>query len=307
MDVRQLRYVEAVARHRHFTRAADELHVAQSALSHQVRRLETELGVALFERTSRRVTPTEAGLAIAARARRVLAELDEARQEVDQLRGALRGRIWIGALQRAGDLDVPAVLARFSLQHPGIEVGLREGLAYDMLAYLAGDEIDAAFCLLDGEVADELSFERLGEDEVVIAFAPGTAPPGAGVDVAQLAERRLVGPRHGSAVTHVLEELFAGASLRLRLALESGDPFLLRSLAARGFGAAILPRSLTELEGPTVEVRSLDPPVSLTVALVWRRDRHSSPAARTFIDFVRREVGQTTGAAGGVDRVRTSA
>jgi LysR family transcriptional regulator, transcription activator of glutamate synthase operon len=83
MDVRQLRYVEAVARHRHFTRAADELHVAQSALSHQVRRLETELGVALFERTSRRVTPTEAGLAIAARARRVLVELDEARQEVD--------------------------------------------------------------------------------------------------------------------------------------------------------------------------------------------------------------------------------
>ena len=83
MDVRQLRYVEAVARHRHFTRAADELHVAQSALSHQVRWLETELGVALFERTSRRVTPTEAGLAIAARARRVLVELDEARKEVD--------------------------------------------------------------------------------------------------------------------------------------------------------------------------------------------------------------------------------
>jgi DNA-binding transcriptional LysR family regulator len=164
MDVRQLRYVEAVARHRHFTRAADELHVAQSALSHQVRRLETELDVALFERTSRRVTPTEAGLAIAARARRVLAELDEARQEVDQLRGALRGRIWIGALQRAGDLDVPGVLARFSRQHPGIDVGLREGLAYDMLAYLAGDEIDAAFCLLNGDVADELACRRLGED-----------------------------------------------------------------------------------------------------------------------------------------------
>jgi LysR family transcriptional activator of glutamate synthase operon len=290
MDVRQLRYVEAVARHRHFTRAADELHVAQSALSHQVRRLETELGVALFERTSRRVTPTEAGLAIATRARRILAELDEARQEVDQLRGALRGRIWIGALQRAGDLDVPGVLARFSQQHPGIDVGLREGLAHDMLGYLADDEIDAAFCLLDGDVADGLAFERLGEDEVVIAFAPGTAPSGTGVDVAQLGERRLVGPRHGSTVTHVVEDLFARAGLRLRLALASGDPFLLRSLAARGFGAAILPRSLTELEGPTVEVRSLVPPVTLTVALVWRRDRHSSPAARTFIDFVRRET-----------------
>jgi LysR family transcriptional regulator, transcription activator of glutamate synthase operon len=287
MDVRQLRYVEAVARHRHFTRAADELHVAQSALSHQVRRLETELGVALFERTSRRVTPTEAGLAIAGRARRVLAELDEARQEVDQLRGALRGRIWIGALQRAGDLDVPGVLARFSRQHPGIEVGLREGLAYDMLGYLAEDQIDAAFCLLDGDVPDGLAHEPLGQDEVIIAFAPGTAPSAAAIGVADLVPRRLIGPRRGSAVTYALDELFARAQSPLRLALESGDPFLLRSLAARGFGAAILPRSLTELEGPAVEVRSVDPPVHLTAALVWRRDRRSSPAARTFIDFVR--------------------
>src|SRR3954466_10769507 len=74
MELRQLRYVEAVARHRHFTRAAEELHVAQSALSHQVRRLEAELGTELFARTSRTVVPTEAGEAVAARARRGLAE-----------------------------------------------------------------------------------------------------------------------------------------------------------------------------------------------------------------------------------------
>jgi LysR family transcriptional regulator, transcription activator of glutamate synthase operon len=287
MDVRQLKCVEAVARHRHFTRAAEELHVAQSALSHQVARLEKELGVALFERTSRRVTPTEAGLAIAARARRVLAELDGAREEVDQLRGALRGRIWVGALVRAGDIDVPGLLARFSREHPGIEVGLREGLADDMLGYLADDEIDAAFCLLAREPAPEFASEQLGADEAVVAFSPGSTSHNRPVGVAELAGRTIVGPRRGSAVTSVLEERFAQARTPLRLALESGDPFLLRSLAARGFGAAIVPRSLTELDGPLVEVRSLDPPARLTVALVWRRERHASPAARTFIDFVR--------------------
>jgi LysR family transcriptional regulator, transcription activator of glutamate synthase operon len=287
MDVRQLKCVEAVARHRHFTRAAEELHVAQSALSHQVARLEKELGVALFERTSRRVTPTEAGLAIAARARRVLAELDGAREEVDQLRGALRGRIWVGALVRAGDIDVPGLLARFSREHPGIEVGLREGLADDMLGYLADDEIDAAFCLLAREPAPEFASEQLGLDEAVVAFSPGSTPHNGPVGIAELAGRTIVGPRRGSAVTSVLEERFAQARTPLRLALESGDPFLLRSLAARGFAAAIVPRSLTELDGPLVEVRRLDPPASLTVALVWRRERHASPAARTFIDFVR--------------------
>src|SRR5437763_11891009 len=95
MELRQLRYAEAVARHRHFTRAAEELHVAQSALSHQIKRLEAELGTELFERTSRRVAPTEAGEAVAARARRVLAEVDGARDEIDELRGVIRGRLSI--------------------------------------------------------------------------------------------------------------------------------------------------------------------------------------------------------------------
>ena len=87
MELRQLVYAEAVVRHRHFTRAAEELHVAQSALSHQIRRLEAELGAELFERTSRRVVPTEAGEALAKRARRVLGELEGVRGDIDELRG----------------------------------------------------------------------------------------------------------------------------------------------------------------------------------------------------------------------------
>ena len=195
MELRQLRAVEAVARHRHFTRAAEELHVAQSALSHQIRRLEHELGTALFERTSRRVSPTEAGQAIAARARRVLAEVDAARQEVDELRGVARGRIWVGALLPAGDLDVPGLLARFSQAHPGVEVGLREGIAGDMLRLLAADELDAAFCLMAGEVPGDLAVERLSQDEAVAAFAPGRAPAAPHVGIADLARA----PDHGDA------------------------------------------------------------------------------------------------------------
>ena len=280
---------EAVARLRHFTRAAEELHVTQSALSHQIRQLERELGILLFERTSRRVAPTEAGLVIAARARRVLAELDGARQEVDELRGALRGRIWVGPLVPAGRVDVPGLLARFRAAHPGVEVGLREGVAADMLAFLAADELDAAFCLLAGDPPDDLAVERLSEEEVIVAFAPDRAPPAPDIGVADLDGHAIVTLRRGSAITTVLDGLFAAAGRTLHLALESGDPFLLRSLAARGFGTAILPRSLTELAGPPVAVRRLRPAVELPVTLVWRRHRHLSPAARAFVEFVRRE------------------
>jgi LysR family transcriptional activator of glutamate synthase operon len=287
MELRQLRAVEAVARHRHFTRAAAELRVAQSALSHQIRRLERELGIPLFERTSRRVSPTEAGDAVAARARRVLAEVDGARQEVDELRGVLRGRVWIGALLPAGDLDVPGLLARFSRAHPGVEVGLREGIAADMLGFLAADELDAAFCLLAGEIPDDLAAERLSQEEAVAAFAPDRAPAAPRVSITDLGRHAIVATRRGSAITTVLEQRFADAGRPLRLALESGDPFLLRSLAAQGFATAILPRSLTGLPGPPIEVRSLDPAMHLPVALVWRRERNAPPAARTFIEFVR--------------------
>jgi LysR family transcriptional regulator, transcription activator of glutamate synthase operon len=297
VDLRQLRSVEAVARHRHFTRAAKELHVAQSALSHQIRQLERELGTPLFERTSRRVVVTEAGQAIAARARRILAELDGAHADVDQLRGVMRGRIWIGALLPAGGIDVPDLLARFSSSHPGVEVGLREGIAADMLRLLATDDLDAAFCLLAGDPPEELAVHQLSYDEPVAAFAPDRAPQANRVTVADLAGTTLVAPRRGSAITSVVEHRFADAGEPLRLALESGDPFLLRSLAAKGFAIAMLPRSLATLEGPAVAVRRLDPPARLPLVLAWRRRRAIPPAARAFIDFVRHDP--CTGSAGG--------
>jgi LysR family transcriptional regulator, transcription activator of glutamate synthase operon len=290
MELRQLRYVEAVARHHHFTRAAEELHVAQSALSHQIRRLETELGTELFERTSRSVVTTETGEAVAARARRVLAEVDGVRDEVDELEGLVRGRISIGALLPAGEVDVPGLLARFSDAYPGIEVGLREGTAADMQRYLAEDEVDAAFSLVAGELPDGLVVERLSEDELTAVFPRGGAPRRGPIAARDLAPYSVVTPRSGSAIKTAADGFFARAGEPLHVALESGDPFLLRCLVAGGFGAGILPRSLAQREGPAIDIRALRPAVRLPVLLLWRERRHISPAARAFIDFARRDA-----------------
>jgi DNA-binding transcriptional LysR family regulator len=129
-----------------------------------------------------------------------------------------------------------------------------------MLRFLAADELDAAFCLLAGEIPDDLAVERLSREEAVAVFAPDRAPAVPRVSVTDLRGQAILATRRGSAITSVLEERFAAAGEPLRLALESGDPFLLRALAARGFATAILPRSLTALEGPALEVRSLEPP-----------------------------------------------
>ncbi len=101
-------------------------------------------------------------------------------------------------------------------------------------------------------------------------------------------------PRSGSATMHAANEFFAQAGEPVRLALESGDPFLLRCLVAGGFGAAILPRSIARREGPPIEVRGLRPSIRLPVALLWRERRHRTAAARAFIDFARSEAGASS-------------
>jgi DNA-binding transcriptional LysR family regulator len=280
-----------VARHRHFTRAADELHVAQSALSHQIKRLEQELGTELFERTSRRVVPTPAGEAVAERARRVLAEIEGVRGELDELRGLVRGRIAVGALLPAGGVEVTTVLAHFSQAFPGIEVGLREGTAADMLARLDSGELDAAFSLIAGELPPSAEGFRVSEEQVVVAYPPGTAPRKKAIAAADLAGSALATPRSGSAIKAVVDEFFAAAGASFELSLESGDPYLIRCLVSDGFGPAMLPASLARREGPPVETRPLSPQLALPVYLIWHRGRHHSAAASAFIDFVRGEVG----------------
>ena len=230
MELRQLVYAEAVARHRHFTRAAEELHVAQSALSHQIRRLEAELGAELFERSSRSVAVTEVGEAVAARARSILGEVDGVRQEVDELRGLVRGRVSIGAMLPAGKVEVPSLLVGFSEAYPGIEVDLYEGTAGDMHRHLRDGTVDAAFSLLSGEEPEGTEALRLSEEQVVAAFPPGAAPERERVSAADLAGRPLVIPRSGSAIKEAVDRFFGRADRELRVSLESGDPWLLRSL-----------------------------------------------------------------------------
>jgi DNA-binding transcriptional LysR family regulator len=287
MELKHLRYFEAVARHRHFTHAAEELHVAQSAVSHQVRRLEEELGVELLDRTTRSVEPTQAGDLVAARARVILGAAVALRDEVDELRGLVRGRVTVGALMFGGELDIPALLGSFTSTYPQVEVGLREGTAQRMIDGLEDGTIDLTFML---EAAPIDAFERieLSSEELAVVMSPGH--PLAGdrpLRVGALADQRLIGFDRGSSVRQLVDAAFESAGVEPRIALEGNDLALVRSLVAEGVGLAILPRTFAELPGPAVALAPLRPPLRMTVALWWRRGRHLSPAARAFVEFVR--------------------
>ncbi len=286
MEIRQLRYFEAVVRHRHFTHAADELHVAQSALSRQVRRLERELGTELLRRTTRSVQPTEAGELVAARARVMLAETAALRSEIDELRGLLRGHVTVGAMLFGGELDIPAILARFTATFPDVEIGLREGTAQRMLEMLSDGSLDVAFAL---EVRPPEGLERLAlsSEELAVAMSPDHALAGDGpLTIGALAGTRLIEFQRGSSTRALVDAALQRAGVEPRIALEANDFALVRALVARGIGVAILPRSFLERPGPRISFRPLSPPLRMAVVLWWRRGRRLSPAAQAFLDFV---------------------
>ena len=176
MELRHLRTIAAVARHGSFTKAGEELHLAQSAISQQIRRLEQELGVEVFRRTSRSVELTAEGRVILGYAQRVLAEVDGLHSELEELTGLLRGQLRIGGVYPTGPYDLFGMLADFRAAHPGVAVHMVEDTQDDVLAALRADELDCAFTALDPDaLGNEFAATLLWEEEIVVALPVG--PP----------------------------------------------------------------------------------------------------------------------------------
>lgn len=286
MNLRQLRYLVALADERHFTRAAAREHVAQPALSQQIRSLEAEVGLSLVQRTTRRVAMTEAGDVLVARARRALAELDAARAELQSLAGVQAGRLSVGALHTMGPVDLSLLLATYHARHPAIELTVREQSSEELAAMLRDDEIDLAFLSVTERIQSRgLTLRRLVSEELVVALAIGH--PLAGREqlrIGDLAGEPFITFREGARLRELLTTSAAGAGFEPRIALESNESRRIRSLVSRGLGVAILPRSDAEGPGSVVAVCDLvEPPLTRDVTLAARAERRPSPAAEAFL------------------------
>lgn len=298
MDVRQLRYFVVLAHQRHFTRAAALLHIAQPALSQQVRALERELGVTLLNRTRRRVELTGAGEALLARAERLLAELEHAEAEMAEFAGLRRGRVVLGALQSLSGYWLAGVLACFHAQYPGIELALREDGSEQLVQLLAAAQLDFALLHVTGEpwpaylLSPEIATEPLFAEELVLIAPLGhpLADRGEGVPVAfaELRDEAFVAFKPGGGLRQALEAAGASAGFAPRIVCESANLTTIRALVADGLGVSLLPRSVAESPGRAVAVIPLaEPSLARRVLLAWRADHLRSAAAQTCLAFIR--------------------
>jgi len=142
IELRHLRYFLAVADAAHFTRAAAKLHVTQPTLSHQIRQLEDQLNLQLFDRVGRRVKLTAAGETLLPHARKVLSELDQAQAALGELHGLKQGLLRVGIVQTVNTCVIPEIVARFSAEHAGIRVECGEMAVADIESDLETGKLD---------------------------------------------------------------------------------------------------------------------------------------------------------------------
>jgi|SRR5579872_540096 len=293
MELRHLRYFLAVAQQRHFTRAAERLGIAQPALSQQIRQLEKELGVSLFDRDNRRVVLTAAGQAFLDHAERIVEAADTALAEMEGFARSLRGRVVIGTLQSLSELKLPAILSRFHARYPQVDIALREDTSDRMPFLLLDGTIDIAF--LDTTrraVPAGIAVENIYQDDLMIVVAPTHRLAGrARVALTALRDEPFVMFKAGSGLRSVVERACNEAGFSPRVAFESGDWSTVSALAAEGLGVSVLPRSLAELAKPRVAMLSVSPNhLQRTVGIAWRQGRNLSGAATALLALLRESL-----------------
>jgi LysR family transcriptional regulator, transcription activator of glutamate synthase operon len=290
MELRQLRYLVALADEGSFTRAAAREHVAQPALSQQVARLEREVGLALAERTTRTVAITEAGEVLAAAARRILAELDSARDELAGLRGAQTGHVTVGAIHTMGPVDISLALAIFVERHPGVELTVREQSSEELAEMLRVDELDLAFLSVTERIERHgLGLHQLVSEELVVALPRGhRLAARRRIRMAELADELFISYREGARLRELLVAAGHLAGFDPKVKLESNEPQRIRQLVGRGLGVAILPRSDAVARGGELAVAGLvEPALTRDITLAWREGRRHPPAAAEFLALAR--------------------
>ena len=291
MELRQLRYLVALAEELNFTRAAANEHVAQPALSQQIRRLEQELGLALVERTTRHVALTEAGQFLVVRARRILAELEAIRSEMESMRGVDTGHVMIGAMHTMGPIDLSLALALFHERHPGVGLTVREASSEELAEMLRIDELDLAFLSVTERVESHgLGLHQLVSEELVALLPPGHRLAGRPVRMTDLAEEQFISFRPGARLRELLFAAGREAGFEPHVTLESNESRRVRRLVARGLGVAILPQS--DAEDPSDDVAAavsplVEPVLRRDITLAWRAGRRHAPAAAAFLELAR--------------------
>lgn len=295
LDSHQLRYFVAVAEELHFRRAAERLHMSQPPLSQQIRQLERQLGVQLFERTQRSVKITAAGDALLAQAHAILEKLDAAVELVHSAARGEAGLLRLGYTAASAYSLVPAVMRAYKQRYPAVEVTLHELLSSGQLVELSERRLDVGL-VRPFAARPDLVAEKLLEEQLVLAL-PSHHPLAEHqtVDIHQLEGLALIGFTATAAryFHDMIEALLLSAGVAPLIVQRATQPHTVISLVSAGLGVAVVPQASARvhMEGVVYRVLYADNAPRPEIHLCWRPD-NISPLLHNFLVTAREVVGQ---------------
>lgn len=283
MTLQELKYLVALADHGHFGRAAEACHITQSTLSTQIKKLEDFLGVTLFDRSLKRVTPTPIGKEILAAARNIVEEAERIRELARHAQDPMARTIHLGVIPTLGPYYLPHALTLVHRKHPGLRLLLREEMTSQILEHLVDGRLDAGLLALP--VSDDaLRVEPLFYEPFLAALPAGHALAARKeLKVADLMNDRLLLLDEGHCLRDQALDV-CGSGSRGREEVRATSLETLRQMVGMGLGVTLLP-ALSVDAGPrvikkAVEIRPFkSPPPGRTIGLVWRR---RAPFPETF-------------------------
>jgi LysR family hydrogen peroxide-inducible transcriptional activator len=278
MNLQDLRYIAAVSALRHFGRAAEACHVSQPTLSSQIRKLEEELGVALFERTNKRVEPTPAGERILEHANRVLEEVGQIEAIAKAAHDPMRGPFRLGVLPTLAPYLMPLILQPLQTEYPGLSIEIWEDGTQRLVDMVRNHRLDAA--LLATLVEEPELSELLLFDEPLIAALPS--------------KHRLTPHRTVAADGHCLSNQTLQACGRRQHrqgAWQAASLETLVNLVAAGYGTTLIPAlAASSLSTRDIILRPLKGKTARTIRLAFRRTFPRPQALRALEKVIRNAV-----------------
>jgi DNA-binding transcriptional LysR family regulator len=287
-SLRRLRVYEAVARHRSFSRAASELHLTQPAVSMQVRQLEDEVGVPLYEQMGRRIDITAAGREVADCARAVMLRLREAEEALAQLTGAGGGEISISAVSTA-KYHVPMLLAEFRRKYPEVRVRLSVSNREQVVRDLTENSVDLAIMGTPPRGLDTIAVPFARHPIAIIAAPAHPLARGKRLPLARLAGETFLIRERGSGTRSAMERVFRERRFHPRETIEMSSNETIKQAVMAGMGVSFLSLHTVGLEVAARRLAVLDvagTPVMRNWYVIHRERKRLSPVAEAFKDFL---------------------
>tara|TARA_Y100001956_G_C4125578_1_gene189866 strand:+ start:2283 stop:3176 length:894 start_codon:yes stop_codon:yes gene_type:complete len=292
MDLKRLHYFNQLAKTGNFTKAADQLGIAQSALSTSIKKLEQQLGLKLVNRTERQMSLTAEGQVLLRHAKIILEDVEQAEKELQELKGLTSGVIKFGAPAMLASYFLPDALEQFKKAYPGIQINIHEAGTATLAQMLVNGELDLA--LIRGDREHEQIRQSLLAQDQIAACVPISHPfaKRSAITLDEFCQQPLVLFKNGYFLRETVNSYCQQNKLTPQVHFETNLPELLKSMVRRQVGiGTCLP--ILVADDPELKAIPFDPPIPLQLGIGWKSSHYLSTAAKAFVDFLQGTIKQS--------------